>query len=330
MALRTLWISLFSAAALLASPSNYTLGQGLQLHDMLSVGGYFSTEYEQSEDEKSFKLDDVAVMAYGSLLPSLNYLAEFEAVNFYSYNLTDEIEEKNYKFHVERLYLDYRYSDTLGARIGKEITPIGYWNLEPINVLRDTTSNPFYSQFMFPKFLTGIDINGYIPGSEGTTYHLFGQKNKDLDEEYLNIPNEHFFGVRIEHEVSMEFSVGGSVGQYEALLDTKSNFVQLNAKYDDYRFRISAEGIVRHDDLHDGSSEVSMAGYLQGLYRMSAQHALVSRAEFYDNRETDEKDSLFLVGYSYRPRFPISLKAEYQWHTLEAHDKFLASFSVLF
>ncbi len=308
---------------------NYEFGHGYTLHDSLTAGGYISSEFESNNQSDSFTIDDVAVMAYGNIGSNFSYLAEMEAVGFYHKNLTDGSEDGSQKFHIERLYGDIWLSDSFSFRFGKQITPIGYWNLEPINVLRDTTSNPLYSKLLFPKFLTGIDMNGYLNGT--TRYHLFGQTTHDLDEEYINIPNTHFYGLALEHELSLETSLGGSIGEFISLnTDEKTQFIQGNLKYDNGSLLLSAEAIAANTDYHHAKSDLTLSGYLQSVYHFSPQHALVGRYEYYNDQHRDYTDHIGVFGYSYRPIYPISLKGEYQWHSQENENRTLLSFSVLF
>ncbi|WP_304543436.1 hypothetical protein [Sulfurimonas microaerophilic] len=310
--------------------SDYKIGNGYSFGKMLRVGGYFSTEYEHSELDRTFKIDDVAVMGYGEITPQLNYMVEFEAVNFYIHDFKENTDKTDTKLHAERVYVDYRYSDYIGFRIGKQITPIGYWNLQPINVLRDTTSNPLYSRYLFPKFLTGITASGYIGDSFETSYHLFVQETRDLDESYINISTDHFVGGTIEHELSLESSIGGGIGQFRTLQNETFNFAVANAKYTGESVELTTEFMWRKNSSEHLKDDISMGGYLQLLYRSSEEHAFVSRYEYFDDNDLIGKDQIFLFGYSYRPIYPVSLKAEYQWHEQSDQNKFLASFSVLF
>ncbi len=316
------------AFALHAQP--YTLGQGLYINPMLNVGGYFSSEFQSKNSEETLTFDDVAVMAYGDINPMISYLAEFEAVGFYRKNLSTGEESGNQKFHSERFYADLWLADTYNFRFGKMITPIGYWNTEPINVLRDTSSNPLYSMLLFPKFLTGIDMNGYFPGCNNTKYHLFAQNNHDLDEEYTNIPNTHFYGFSAEKEVSSDLSSGGSFGEYLTLTNQRTRFVQANAKYDDIRWQVLAEMMFAKNEFANNDQATTFSGYVQGMYRYSQEHALVGRYEYYNDQHTNYVDNIAVVGYSYRPLNPISLKGEYQWHSLKDENTLLFSLSVLF
>lgn len=311
------------------SAGEYQFGHGLEISDSLSVGGYISSEFESKPHENIATLDDVAVLAYGNIDPMLSYLVELEAPGFYSKNLTNGEESGSQRFHIERLYADIWMADAFNFRIGKQITPIGYWNTEPINVLRDTTSNPLHTMLMFPKFLTGIDMHGYVPEMNGLQYHLFGQKNHDFDEQYINLPNTHFFGAVVEQELNMESSLGGGIGDFITIDRIRNRFAQINYKYDDGQWQWMGEAMIARKS--DGVKQAnSTAAYLQSLYRFNPQHALVSRLEHYNDRYSGYKDDIFIAGYSYRPIYPISLKGEYQWHSQRDENKFLFSFSVLF
>ncbi len=316
------------AISLQAEP--YTLGQGLHINPILNIGGYFSSEFESKNSDETLTLDDVAVMAYGEINPMFSYLAEMEAVGFYHKNLSTGEESGSQKFHVERLYGDLWLSDAYNLRFGKMITPIGYWNTEPINVLRDTSSNPLYSKLLFPKFLTGIDLNGYIPGMDSTHYHLFAQNNRDLDEHYINIPNTHFFGLSVEKEFSMDWTGGGSIGEYMTLTDQRTRFIQANVKYDDTQWQVMSEVMLAGNEFASNVHSSTLSGYVQGMYRYSLEHAFVGRYEYYNNNHTNYEDNIAVIGYSYRPWYPVSLKGEYQWHSMNDENALLFSFSVLF
>jgi hypothetical protein len=325
------FLSLFSLAFLsLAHADDYELGHGIRVNDALNIGGYFSAELESNQQSDMFTLDDVAVMAYGDINPMFSYLAEFESVGFYHKNFTDGTENQSRKFHIERLYGDLWMSDDFNIRFGKQLTPIGYWNMEPINVLRDTTSNPLYSNLLFPKFLTGIDINGYVPQTQGLKYHLFAQNNHDFDEEYINIPNTHFFGFAIDKELSMDWNTGGSIGEYITETNQRTRFIQANFKYDDMQWQILTEALAAKSEYSNRQDDYTYSGYTQAMYRYTPEHAFIGRYEYYNDHHTDYKDHIFTLGYSYRPLYPVSLKGEYQWHSQNDENRALFSLSVLF
>jgi len=309
----------------------YEIGRGLTLDEKLHVGGYFSTDYEVSKNKKLFRLDDVALIAYGSINEKLSYLLEYEAAPVYTKEFKSNTESNSLHFHRERLYLDYKHSDSINFRVGKQITPIGYWNLEPINVLRETSSNPLLSRQMFPKFLSGIDMYGYIPNFESLTYHIFAQKNKDLDEEYINIKNEHFFGLSIENEVDYNFQYGTSLGEFISNDNKRSRFIGLNIKYDMYPFCIKYETVwstIKNKSTK--TTDYKSASYIQSLYKINRQNTLVGRYEYFHDDALNSKQHIGILGYSYRPIYPVSIKGEFQYNSNSDLNKLLISFSVLF
>lgn len=318
--------------AVLIQADEYDLGRGVKLSEALNIGGYFSIDYQKSDEKKQFRLDDVAVLAYGEMSPKLTYLAEFEAAPFYVKNFTTDTSTNDHKFHHERLYIDYMYSEMFNFRIGKQIAPIGYWNLEPINVLRDTSSNPYLSSGMFPKLLTGLDIYGYLDEDHTLKYHVFMQKNEDLDAEYINIQNEHFFGLSLEYEFSSDISFGGALGQYITNEDDKHvDLVQANAKYDSYPFVLQAEAAYNFVDnkVKQEKSE-HFAGYTQMMYSLDMHHALIGRYEYINDKANSLDNHIGIIGYSYRPIYSVSFKLEYQINSDAYLNKSIASFSVLF
>ncbi len=310
----------------------YRLGHGYRVNDALHIGGYFSTEYVFDNGYNQFELDDVAVLAYGSLTPRLSYLMELEAAPYYIKNFNTNISATNKEFHFERLYLDYRLSELINIRLGKQITPIGYWNLEPINVLRDTSSNPLYSRIMFPKLLTGLDIYGYLDEDHQLNYHLFMQKNNDLDEDYINIKNDYFYGLSLNYELDDNIFYGGSTGIYK-IKDSyqRVEFIQLNAKYDSYPLLVQTEFQYNNiEDTKNNKKHFQLVGYLQTRYNFALEHALIGRYEYIDNDLNEKANQIGVIGYSYRPVYSVSIKAEYQVHSESENNRAILSFSVMF
>jgi len=311
---------------------DYKLGHGLKLSDEIHIGGYFSLDYSKSNEKRQFRLDDVAFLLYGDLSSNISYLLELEAAPFYTKNYTTDISETDNTFHYERFYLNYTYSEMFNIRIGKQITPIGYWNLEPINVLRDTSSNPLYSNKMFPKLLTGVDLHGYLDDDNSLKYHLFAQDNDDLDEDYINIKNDYFIGISLEYEFLDEVSFGGATGNYKTKDDNRDVVLyQLDAKYDNYPFVVQAE--MAYNNIDNKVTDLKshqFAAYSQATYNFNMKHAVIGRYEYFEDSHIGDTNHIGVIGYSYRPMYSVSFKAEYQFNSNSDLSKSIISFSVLF
>lgn len=323
---------LFAAcsATIAAQESQYQIGRGFEVSDFLTLGGYFSTEYEVGEDKNAFLVDDLALLAYGDNGGRFSYLLELESIDVLAVDFENNTSDTNWPTTIERLYGDYKISDHLGFRVGKQISPIGYWNLQPINVLRETTSNPRYSRQMFPKFITGISMYGFAPFDESLSYQVYGQSSRDMDQDNINIAIDQHYGVSLEKDIGRGWKAGGSTGRFRQLDQTRTRYLQINTRYDTTQYSAIAEAIVNFQDTVAKGSERSSAFYVQGEYRFTPQHALITRAEYYRDGIADLKERIGILGYSFRPVYPVSLKFEYQWHADSKENQFVSSFSVLF
>lgn len=314
----------------LGQNTDYELGLGYEFTDWMTVGGYFSTEYEKSEDDHKLVVDDLALLVYGEFASRFSYLLELESIDVYTADFENDDRDTNFPPTIERLYIDYKLSDNLSVRAGKQITPIGYWNLQPINVLRETTSNPRYSRQMFPKFLTGLDFYGYAPFADDLVYHVYLQNGRDMDEANINLTTDRHTGISLEKTLSAGWKLGGAIGRFKETSGITSRYLQLNSRFDSNAFSLIAEGILNQESIPGAADDEARAFYLQGEYRYRPRHAVITRLEYYHDSQGAAVERIGVLGYSYRPRFPVSMKIEYQWHSDSRLDQVLSSFSVLF
>ena len=320
-----------------AAEKEYLLGSGVQVGSLpLYVGGYFSTDYQYNTDDSKnqFRVDDIAFLAYGSY-EKFSYLAEIEYKDYYTYvwdsNDSDSI--LNDHLHIERLYFDYMLNETATLRVGKFNSPIGYWNLTPINVLRDTSSNPMLNYILYPKFTTGLNITASFFNSSEYKVDCIIQNNKEIDGNYNNINiDEHYaLGMTLYKE---DISFKANIGYFHAIAsDYKENrdlyYYLFSSAYEDDKYKFMAEVGQQYSS---NKTTLEYIGYIQVLYKITSQHMPVMRVESYKSNleNLKEKDSSLILGYTYRPVFPVAIKGEYQFHTLSKYDKVYISFSVLF
>ena len=316
----------------LFSDDEYQLGEGIQVGSLpLYVGGYFSLDYTNIDDINRYRVDDIAFLGYGKY-NKFSYLIELEFKEFYvkteQNGVTSTTEDHN--LYAERVYLDYNLNENYMFRFGKYNSPIGFWNLLPINVLRETTSSPVSSSIIYPKFTTGINAS-YTSIDEGEIkIDVMLQHNEDLDEAYNNYNNDQHYALGITYAKD-DFTLkanGGYFHQEEsAIVEDALYYLLLSAKYETDNYQLMAE--LGSQKFH-GEFTTAYAGYLQGLYRFTEQHIAVARAESYDDKVNSIADDLMILGYTYRPLYPIAIKSEYQFHSKHRLDQFLFSFSMLF
>lgn len=316
----------------LQADEEYQLGKGVQVGSLpLYIGGYFSLDYKHTNDIDRYRIDDLAILGYGDY-EKFSYMAEFEFKEMYVETHQNGIKDStnNDKLYTERLYIDYNLNENYMFRVGKYNSPIGFWNLLPVNVLRETTSNPVITSIIFPKFTTGLDTS-YTSYEEGELkVDVMLQHNNDLDDEYNNYRIDKHYGFGISYkrdDYTLKLNGGYFHNLDTYIIQDNLYYLLLSAKYESDKYQILSE-IGSQKSNNDYTTDYAL--YIQGLYRFSEQHIGVIRVESYDDNIDATDDDMLIFGYTYRPLYPIAIKSEYQFHSQNNQNQFLFSFSVLF
>lgn len=337
---------LFFPFFLVAADNKYILGEGYQIASTpIYVGGYFSAKYkkETHENQQLLILDDAAFLSYGSY-EKFSFLTEFELKNFYIHKwgaMEEHVRDSH--IHTERLYLNYDINENYTLRVGKYFSPIGYWNIMPINVLRDTTSNPQSTQILFPQYTSGISLGYESFNTYEIKLNVTIQNNNDIDDKYNNfIVDKHYaIGTEIVQEkLALKFNTG--YFHLQKMINSIDNIYYGLASFSYEVDNIRLMGEIG-TQFSKNISTVPYSYYLQGVYTIKEKHSLIVRVESYERHENiflnaksleDEyftyKDDTAIVGYTYRPTYPVAFKIEYQHHSATYENQFLSSFSVLF
>ena len=320
----------------LFADDKYQLGEGFQVGSLpLYFGGYFSTEYSNSKDLSRYSVDDIAFLGYGGY-DKFSYLIELEFKEFYVKSWQNDLSQttQDHKLYLERVYLDYNVDENYQFRFGKYNSPIGFWNLLPINVLRETTSSPVSTEIIFPRFTTGVDATYSHYATDTLKVDLMLQHNDGLDETYNNYNTDRHYALGLSYEKNdLTLKVNGGYFHRDdhpdnQVLDSADlYYLLLSAKYEADDYQLMAELGSQHSN---DTFTTPYAGYFQGVYRLTPRHIAVARVESYNDKRADEADDIMIFGYTYRPLYPIALKAEYQFHSLNGRDQFLCSFSMMF
>lgn len=327
------FLGTYSLLAQNQTNNSYVLGNGVQVASLpLYLGGYISLEYKNQEHKKSYSLDDVALLGYGSYA-KFSYMAEFEFQDLYlktSTNGSSKVEHDT-SLHVERLYGDYTFNENYMLRLGKYNSPVGFWNLTPINVLRDTTSNPESTLLLFPKFTTGL-LGKYVTYAHDTwQIDVMGQYNASLDNDtYNNYLIDEHFGLGVTYtkdDLNLKLNLGTFRNIPLHAIPEHRYYAVASMLYEKAKYKIMGEFGTQKLKK---SFVTKYAGYLQGSYLFAPKHTAIMRFESYQSEDLKKKDSMAIVAYIYRPFYPIAFKAEYQLHSLHNENQALFSFSMMF
>ena len=168
----------------ISKPWEYQLGKGLRVADTgFRLGGYASIKYQdQGGSDGKVIFDDLSLFVFGDITEKIRLFSEWEDAHFFE---IDANGRSRFSHHgqLERLYLDYLFSDTFKIRAGKFLTPIGTWNEIHADPLTWTVSRPLVSTVPFPEYTTGVQFFGdFGLMDEDLEYSVFLQNNESINE----------------------------------------------------------------------------------------------------------------------------------------------------
>jgi hypothetical protein len=327
-------ILLIEAYSLDAQEIKYRFGRGFAVDDRFYLGGYTSLQYEKRENGYyQYKINDIAVLGFCTF-GKFKIFAELEADDPLAYTKGSG-KEDNLNLYIERLYIEYVFSDAVKIRGGRFITPLGIWNQVHINALKWTTSNPVAAEWFFPRFTTGLNIYGFLPFfDESIEYQLFIQKTKNIDSGYNNVKTDDFYGFQLKKFFGVNKYIGINGGKFfDTSLRETSTFGGIFGYINIRRFYLFGEFYYayeheEHHTVYDRNFD-KKSYYVQGVYRVFPKNYFTLRKEYFRDYSDNAYLNVWTIGWNYKPLFNILLKGEYQ--IFEKKDnRFLASFAILF
>jgi hypothetical protein len=339
-------LMVFAARASPLRGANYELGRGLELPALnLSFSGYTSLRARNLEGEAArFDLRDLSLFARWQPTARWLVFSEIELENTFVADsrgwTTDDIEAE-----VERIYVDYALTATLGLRVGRFLTPFGRWNQLHADPLVWTVSRPLVTTLILPDHAIGIAMVGnFQVGGNALDYTLYVDDSDDFDPVNGGADFEDFAASTLIND--FEYAGGGQL-RYHFFADQ----AELAASYASYefaglegqrhalgidgllrwqRFEFSAEMAYRVNEQRGARDD--WGAFLQAVVPLASQIYGIARAEYYRSGILAREAGRIAWGLAYRPLPPLNLKFEFHEGTdrVLAPDGFEMSLSVLF
>jgi hypothetical protein len=314
---RFLLLLLFSLSASLTADD--ASGYGWRVpHTPLYLGGHISANYDDdAHEEKRVIFDDIALQFYGNF-ERVSLLGEIEASDV-------PLEKMDLALHIERLRLAWYQHDDTTITLGKFNSDIGFWNQIPINILQDTTTYPNILEHIFPKLTTGIMLTRTREANDDEI-SLTIQHNNDFDRHYNNIPVDRHYGIAFKKSLSwLIWRLNG--GYYRTLDKHRYYYGGIGARRETYRYTLTGELFTRQGK---DRANIPYDGYCQLTWHLFYRHDLAFRTEYYRDQALHVHENISLVGYTYRPRPSVAIKAELVRHTQLPKSRLVLSLSAMF
>jgi hypothetical protein len=319
----------------LPSIGNYQLGEGLRLADSgFTLGGYATITNDNPRHAPSrTALDNTSLFVWWEGEGRWKFFSEIDYENVLSTRTATQAADKRY-LALERLYFDYAYSDNTNVRIGKFLTPIGRWNLIHATPLVWTTSRPLITTVSFPGNVTGVMVNGSLPGlGTGVEYSVYGSAGEEIRANPVLDPFNEVIGGHLSVPLSEDGQLGFSYAAFEQK-KTRGEQKQLagvDFVWSRHRYEISGEGIYRFSD--NGSTWDEKGVFLQLVAPLSERLYAVGRYEVFRKARELVSTRLWVAGLNYRISRALVLKAEWvgsKDNQIDAPEGFMSSLSILF
>lgn len=319
-----------------AGESTYQLGKGWKFAGTgLSLGGYTSVAVE-SDHRRSKKLgiDDFSVFLHWENDGKIRFFSEWDMENPLAWEQGQGITAKHLYLALERIYVDYLYSEKVNVRAGKFLTPIGRWNVVHAAPLVWTTSRPLVTEHTFPSNATGAMVYGTLPAfGTQVDYSLYAALGDDWRTDPKLDPFEEAYGLHLMLPLSHLGELGFSYSNFEqrGAIGERRNLLGLDYFVTRNRYELNAEWAYRFSDDDHSASEKGL--FVQGVAPLSERWYAIARYEMYDKAGADRPTNLWLGGVAMRLSPAMLLKAEVSQAThnrIQAQEGFFASFAVLF
>lgn len=320
-----------AASADMPPANSYELGRGYKLGETgIRLGGYASIEAAAPRDQPwAFSVADLSLFTTWTH-ERWRFFSETEWADVLTAGQDQGLSTKDAHFELERLYLDYLFSDALSVRVGKFLTPIGRWNLLHASPLVWTTTRPVATYQLFSRNATGAMAYGSTPvGSRSLDYMAYATASDSLDPYRSENPFEDAYGGHLLYSLADNLELGLSYANYQLNSSPQYRYNLAGAEgfWSWRKFELSSEWVFRA-----GGTKDLWQGFVQGVAPLVGHWYAVGRYEYFQ-QEQGPAGQLGVFGLAFRPLPPLVWKVEYR---LGAHnpsaapDGLYGSIAVLF
>lgn len=301
--------------------------------DGFKIGGYASAGITLPRDEaSSVTLNEISLILSWENESRFKFFGELELEKPVSWDGHNQFNTKQSYLDLERLYLDYNFSEQINLRAGRFLTPTGRWNQLHAAPLVWTSTRPLATSRLFPISANGVMAFGATPWNKDTIeYAMFIETLKDQMDDEHEIKYSNVKGARVSF--GQEVNLGLNIMSFNEKTAFNPSYRMLGidfiTHYKDIEFL--GEAFQRWDTHNqDGGS----GAYLQTAVPLpiGQNWTGIARIETF-HRPDEGHNQRWLVGTTWRIQPTQLLKLEFtggSGNQPESPRGFLASFAVLF
>ncbi len=300
------------------------------------LGGYSSASVILHRDEANeAAVNEVSMMLSWNGDSRWSFFGELEVERPVAWNDDDKFGRKEFHPDLERLYLDYNFSENANLRMGRFLTPNSHWNLLHASPLVWTGTRPIATYRLFPTATNGLMLHGSSPFSDYVLdYMVFAELLEDQEKDKNDLLFEHVYGARLA--LSKQWDVGLSLLSFtekdiQAFAGQNKTYHMAGVDFLTHlnNVELSGEGFAR---FTQNGGDGGGGAYLQTAVPIKNNWYWVTRLESM-HRPNEGSYGRWVTGATWRIKPTQLLKLEFAGGSgdlPEAPRGFVGSFAILF
>lgn len=301
-------------------------------HDFFNafrMGGYSSAGITlPRNDGAKAAINEISLILTWENESRLKFFSELELEKPLLWDRNNHFNSKRSYLDLERLYLDYTFSDQINLRAGRFLTPSGRWNELHAAPLVWTSSRPLATSRLFPIAANGLMVFGTTKALE---YAVFIEALQDQNDDDDEIKYNNVKGGRIKF--GQENSVGLNLMSFTEKVVSHPSYRMLGVDFITHykNIELSGEAFQRWDARdQDGGN----GAYLQAAMPIPFAQNWTGVTRIENLHRPDEGHyQRWLIGTTWHVKPTQLLKLEFTGGSADLPESprgFLASFAVLF
>lgn len=297
----------------------------------VDVGGYATARANQNRHGNvAAGIDEISLILKWDNQQRVRAFAEIELENPLQWRQGGQNKATDRQLDLERLYLDYSFSDQLSLRGGRFLTPIGRWNQLHASPLVWTTSRPLATTELFPRAMNGMMASGTKPMGDGALeYSLFVETLKDQRDDLYELKFSHARGARLRYSAAVDVGITLMAFDEKALLNREHRLLSLDFFKSYQGWEVSGEAFFRKTNH---TQQTSGGAYLQLVAPLGQQWFALGRLERFDALDLKSRERA-VVGLAWRYKKNQVFKIEYaggEALSPQAPNGIITSLAILF
>lgn len=295
-----------------------------ELANLVNVSGYADVEYKltnQPEQNNKFRLHHLSLFFSKNVEKDWRFFSEIEyedAPRIESNNANDTINRSQGLIFVEQMYVQYHPQFDWDVRLGRFLTPYGYWSIYHYPPYVPTQTYPLFFKVMLPEVSDGLQIRKSVPMGEMTLdTHLYvanGSGNSGNGDRN----NNKGVGLRLNLDIISGLSVGTSYYREKDNLDSMNSTYGAHLVLTHKSIRVLSEYVKRQNKPQTTAAFNDNSWYGQITYDID-KWTIAGRYDWYDASDKVSNNSRYrhTGAINYHLAHNVTGKAEYSRNTFD-------------